>query len=178
MHLISPNETTPLAAGVLGSPTGVRAPLRFIKPQSTKPKFLSSALTGGEPEFLFASEDHLVTIADMRPFAEDLSLDREGFELLRRPSPVTDFYDDEQIEHVYYPEIEALLVRELGASRVVIFKGRVEPAHYQSGAEIPHDLQQRRVIRPPISRRRVAAGQGTSVRMVGACNEPRETKET
>jgi hypothetical protein len=119
MHLISPNETAPLAA--LGSRTGVRAPLRFIKPQSTKPKFLSAALTGGEPEFLFASEDHLVTIADMRPFADDLSFDREGFELLTRPSRVTDFYDDEQIEHVYYPEIEALLARELGASRVVVF---------------------------------------------------------
>ena len=47
MHLISPNKTAPRVAGVLGSP--VRAPLRFIKPQSTKPKFLSSALTGGEP---------------------------------------------------------------------------------------------------------------------------------
>jgi hypothetical protein len=121
MHLISPRKTTPLAAGVLGSLIGVRAPLRFIKPQLTKPKFLSAALTGGEPEFLFASEDHLVTISDLRPFADDLLLDREGFELLARPSRVTDFYDDDQVEHVYYPEIEALLARELGASRVVVF---------------------------------------------------------
>jgi hypothetical protein len=121
MHLISPNETDPLAAGVLGSPTGVRAPLRFIRPQLTKPKFLSATFTGGKPEFLFASEDHVVTIGDMRPFAKDLSLDREGFTLLTWPSLVSDFYDDEQIEHLYYPEMEALLARELGSSRVVAF---------------------------------------------------------
>ena len=118
---ISLDENAVLGTGVLGSPTGVRAPLRFIKRQSTKPKFLSAALTGGEPKLLFASDDHLVTITDLRAFAEDLSLDHEGFEFLTRPSRVTDFYDDDQIERVYHPEIEALLVGHLRASRVVIF---------------------------------------------------------
>ena len=117
---ISLDENAVLGTGVLGSPTGVRAPLRFIKPQSTKPTFLSAALTGGEPKLLFASEDHLVTITDLRAFAGDLSLDHEGFELLTRPSRVTDFCDDDLIERVYHPEIEALLVGHLRASRVVI----------------------------------------------------------
>jgi hypothetical protein len=50
-----------------------------------------------------------------------LSLDREGFELLRHDTDAADLYDDDAIEHVYYPEIEALLRQVTGASRVVIF---------------------------------------------------------
>lgn len=121
MNQISVHEAASRAAGVLGSRTSVQAPLRFITPQATKPRFLSSAVTGGEPEFLFATEEHIVTITDLRPFGEDLSVDREGYALLMRPSRVTDFYDDEQIEHIYHPEVEALLALELGASRVVVF---------------------------------------------------------
>ena len=51
-----------------------------------------------------------MTIADLRPFAEDLSLDREGFGLLTRPSRVTDFYDDEQCQVYRAPSSAAFVV--------------------------------------------------------------------
>jgi hypothetical protein len=98
----------------------VNAPLTFITPQDTKPVFESSAITGGAPRIFFDTERHTVAIYDMRPRAGALSLDREGFELLQHRT-VADLDDDDAIEHVYYPEIEALLGAVTGASRVVIF---------------------------------------------------------
>ncbi len=104
----------PRSAGV------IRAPLTFITPQDSKPVFESSAITGGAPRIFFATEQHSVAIHDMRPLADAFSLDREGFELRRHATEV-DLYDDETIEQVYYPDIEALLRAVTGASRVVIF---------------------------------------------------------
>jgi len=100
---------------------GVRAPLKFIRRQDTKPIFHSSALTGGPPRILFETEAHTVSIGDMREIADTLSVDREGFALRHHETAVDDLYDDDAVEQAYYPEIESLLRREFRASRVIIF---------------------------------------------------------
>ena len=99
----------------------VRAALTFITRSDTKPAFHSSALTGGAPRVFFDTERHDVLIQDMRPLADALSLEREGFELLRHDTAVSDLYDDDAVERAYYPEIESLLRAVTGASRVVVF---------------------------------------------------------
>jgi hypothetical protein len=99
----------------------VTAPLTFITPQDTKPYFNSSALTGGEAEVFFETEAHAVPIGDMRAAGKALSLEREGFVLRTEPTAVDDLHDDDAIDAVYKPEIEALLKRTLGASKVVVF---------------------------------------------------------
>jgi hypothetical protein len=99
----------------------VRAALTFIVPQGTKPVFHGSAYTGSAPRVFFETEPRTVLIRDVRPIADALSLDREGFELRRHETAVPDLYDDHAIEHVYYPEIEALLRAVTGASRVIVF---------------------------------------------------------
>ena len=99
----------------------VRAALTFITRSDTKPVFYSSALTGGAPRVLFETERHSVLIQDMRPLADALALDREGFELRRHQTAVFDLYDDDAVERVYYPEIEALLRALTGARRVIVF---------------------------------------------------------
>lgn len=99
----------------------VAAPLTFITPQDTKPVFHSSAMTGSDPKIFFEIESHTVPIADMRKIEDSLSLDREGFELMQNTTAVDDLYDDAAIETVYAREVEALLKREIGASKVVIF---------------------------------------------------------
>jgi len=101
--------------------TAVEAALTFITPSDTKPSFHSSAVTGGAPRVFFETERHVVPIHDMRPLAGALSLDREGFELLRRPTAVEDLYDDAAVDTDYFAEIELLLKLQLGADRVVIF---------------------------------------------------------
>jgi hypothetical protein len=99
----------------------VRAALTFITRSDTKPVFHSAALTGGAPRVLFETERHTVLIRDMRPQGDALSLERAGFELLRHETAVSDLYDDDAVERVYYPEIEALLRGVTGARRVVVF---------------------------------------------------------
>ena len=51
-----------------------------------------------------------------RERAGDLSLDREGFELLHHETAVRDLHDDDAIQNDYYPEIEALLRAATGAN--------------------------------------------------------------
>ena len=99
----------------------VVAPLTFIVPQDTRPVFHSTALTGGTQKLFFETESIGVPIADMRPLAAGLSVDREGFELLNRPTEVADLHDDDEIENRYFPEIEALLNERFGADRTVVF---------------------------------------------------------
>ncbi len=101
--------------------TEISAPLNFIRRQDKKPAFHSSALTGGKPKYFYETEAHTVSISDMRGIAEDLSIDREGFELLRHSTAVADLYDDDAVEQTYFPEIEALLSRKFDASQVVVF---------------------------------------------------------
>ena len=111
----------------------IEASLRFIVPQDTKPYFNSSALTGGLPKLFFESEDHTVTIRDMRPLADELSLDRQGFELRQHATAVNDLHDDEDVERIYDREIEALLKEATGADRVVVFD-RTRRSDGESGA--------------------------------------------
>jgi len=118
----------------------VEAPLTFITRQDEKPVFHSAALTGGAVKMFFEIEDHVVPIGDMRAIAGDLSLDREGFELLRSPTAVEDLHDDAAVEQVYYPEIEALLRERLGASRVVVFDA-TRRADSEAGAKNPDGLR-------------------------------------
>jgi hypothetical protein len=66
-------------------------------------------------------ETHRVAIRDGRPGIGRYSLDVEGFVFVHHDTRVADFYDPEQIKKVYYPEMEALLKQETGASRVLIF---------------------------------------------------------
>ncbi len=99
----------------------VRGELSFIAPQDEKPVFHSSALTGDVPKVFFKNEAHTVPIKDMRDIADTLSVDHEGFELVRHTTSVTDLYDDDAVENAYNPEVEALLRARFGASKVVVF---------------------------------------------------------
>jgi len=99
----------------------LRAALTFIVPQDQKPRFESAALTGGEPRVFFRTERREVTIHDVRPGAGELSLDREGFQLLHRPTGIADFYDFDTVERDYARELEGLLRETTGADRVAVF---------------------------------------------------------
>lgn len=99
-----------------GTTTGI---LTHIVRQDEKPYFLSPAITGGLPEIHFETEDHAVTVRDMRRVAADI--DREGFELVAAPTRVADFYDPAEVDTAYNAEVTALLTARFGASEVHIF---------------------------------------------------------
>jgi hypothetical protein len=66
-------------------------------------------------------EDRAVTIQDGRPLVDRLSLDKEGFRLVRHDTQMRDFYDDEELKSVFYPETERLVMEATGAARVIVF---------------------------------------------------------
>jgi hypothetical protein len=68
-----------------------------------------------------ASEQHRVTLRNGRLYAADFVLERNGFHFVDHDTRVADFYDEDEIRRVYYPEMEALVKRESGAKRVVVF---------------------------------------------------------
>ena len=62
-----------------------------------------------------------VRIADMRPIKDQLALERNGFVLVNQNSAVRDFFDPEEVERVYLPEIVELLSEVTGADKVITF---------------------------------------------------------
>ena len=129
-------------AQLSSAPAGadVVAALTFIVPQDNKPVFHSTALTGGTQKLFFETESIDVPIADMRPLSEDLSIDREGFELLRHTTAVADLYDDDAIENRYFPEVEALLNARFDADRTVVFDA-TRRSDSEDGAPNPDGLR-------------------------------------
>jgi len=100
---------------------GVVAPLNFTMPMAEKPYSYNYEPPPGVPARNTREETHEVKILDGRPINDTLSLDREGFVLVRHPTAATDLYDEEQIRNVYYPECERLIKEFTGARRVHVF---------------------------------------------------------
>lgn len=90
-------------------------------------------------------EPRSVHIEDAR--GQDTSLDGEGFVLSRHDTEVVDFHDEAELERVYRGEVEALLLRVTGASRVVVFDhtvrsgdpGEQEALHLREPVSIVHN---------------------------------------
>src|SRR5947208_12846222 len=71
--------------------------------------------TGGTPD------PRRVVIRNARLAGDQFTLDRDGFRFVRHDTNMRDFYDEDEIRRVYYPEMEALVKAESGAKRVVVF---------------------------------------------------------
>ena len=99
----------------------VIADLTYTVRQDTKPYFLSSALTGGDPEVFFKTEPVAARIADMRAIAAELSIDVNGFELGTWPVGDVDLRDDRDVGARYEPDLMAMLKTMTGADTVAIF---------------------------------------------------------
>ena len=62
-----------------------------------------------------------VTIHNARLRTEPFLFERDGFRFVRHDTQVVDFFNEDEIRKVYYPEMEALVKAESGAKRVVVF---------------------------------------------------------
>lgn len=105
----------------LAHPPRVVARLNYVAHGSERPVRYNFAPPPGVPvqSGVFVAEP--VPITDARPIAGRLDLDRQGFELLSRPTAVTDFDDPAHVRAVYYPEVEAEVWAATGAERVIAF---------------------------------------------------------
>jgi hypothetical protein len=100
---------------------GVLAPLNFTAPMAEKPYSYNYEPPADVPVRNTREETHEIKILDARAVNDRLSLDREGFVLLHRPTAAKDLYDDAEIARVYYPECARLIKEFTGATRVHVF---------------------------------------------------------
>jgi hypothetical protein len=73
------------------------------------------AREGGE------SETHRVRLHNGRKLADRFEFEREGFRFVPNRTEVGNFFDEDEIRRVYYPECVELIKQVSGAKRVVVF---------------------------------------------------------
>ena len=99
----------------------MRSTVNYLGPETDKPEIYLFDPPPGVPK-QFPTIGHDMQIDNGRERPDGLSLDREGFVFLHDPgSVIADFHDEEMLADVYYRKIADLIMRETGASDVVIF---------------------------------------------------------
>ena len=106
----------------------VEAPVNYLADLKVKPVTYNPPAGTGVPRREGNYRDFQVCVHDARPIASDLSLDRQAFILTQHDTKVRDFYDEQEVTSAYYAEVEALVRRETGAAKVVIFDHTVRTA--------------------------------------------------
>jgi hypothetical protein len=99
----------------------VSATLDYLQSALAKPVTYMLAPPGGhtwETGYYAATP---VSIRDGRGRLDAPVLEREGFQLCSAPSAMRDFGEREDIQRVYYPEMEALALAASGAGRAIVF---------------------------------------------------------
>jgi hypothetical protein len=89
-----------------------------------------------------AQELRDVDLLNGRPLLDALTLERNGFTLVRHDTAVKDFFDAEELKSVYYPEVERLIRETSGAARAVVFDHTL-----RSGDEAEREA---RLVREPV----------------------------
>ena len=99
----------------------IQVDLNYLAATDEKPVTYAYPPPPGVPWSTAQPAEHATTIHDLRPAASEFRLDDVGFQLLSHRSRVRDFWDEEEIKRVYYPESIEVLKRVTGASEVRVF---------------------------------------------------------
>jgi len=102
-------------------PATIEATLNYIVDDGSKVFTIVASPGGRDGRYGGTPDPRRVIIHNGRPHADEFALDRHGFRFLRHDTKVKDFYDENEIRQVYYPEMVALIKAESGAKRVVVF---------------------------------------------------------
>jgi hypothetical protein len=126
------------------APDTISATVNYILDNGEK-VFTQTAGPGGLDVRSGGSPDpHSVTVHNARHHDGEFALDREGFRFVRHDTRVKDFFDENEIRTVYYPEMEELIKANSGAARVVVFDHTLRTAD--------DDLREERKIREVVRR--------------------------
>jgi hypothetical protein len=115
-----PQAAAPTTESAL-APDHIEATLNYIVDEGSQVFTVVASPGGTDTRSGGTADPRRVTVQNGRPRAEDFVLERHGFRFVCHHTKVEDFYDEDQIRQVYYPEIEALIKSESGAKRVVVF---------------------------------------------------------
>src|SRR5690349_17950280 len=142
MNHIPANLADPVLNQLGAIPPHVDAALHYVAKSAERLHSYTYDPPEGVARSNIVPETHIVPIYSLRPIAADLSLDREGFELLHHPTVMGDFYDESQIREIYYPETERLIAEATGASRVFIFDHTVRRRVWGAEDRVPGQPRQ------------------------------------
>jgi len=126
------------------TPDTIEATLNYIVDDGTKVFTITAGAGGQDTRSGGTPDSRRVVMHNGRPQARDFALERDGFRFVRHDTKVADFYDENEIRRVYYPEMEALIKAESGASRVVVFDHTLRTAD--------DDLRESKKIREVVRR--------------------------
>ncbi len=110
-----------LQSSIIADLASVQADLNYIAPMLERPRNYTFEPPAGVPRSNVENETRRVVIHDARPVADRVSLDANGFAVVNHRSAVVDFFDDDEVRRVYYPEVERVIRDATGADRVHIF---------------------------------------------------------
>ena len=151
----------PVKAEPLLELDAVQARVQYVIPAATKPFSYEYEPPPGVPRRSATFDERRIQIHDARQLAVQPTLDIQAFAHRWQPTRVRDFYDTAEVEAIYYPELERLLLDATGARSILIFDHTVrgdaassrngttihEPVHRvhndyttQSGPRRVHDL--------------------------------------
>jgi hypothetical protein len=114
-------EPTMVPLAEIDAPATIEASVNYLLDTGDKPFTFTGGpgstdvRTGGTPD------PHTVTLHNGRLVPDGFVLERNGFRFIEHDTRMRDFFDEDEIARIYYPEMEALIKRETGASRVVVF---------------------------------------------------------
>ena len=106
-------------------PDYIEAPVNYLERDNEKPVTYLYEPPAGVPVRSGRSTKHWMRIRNGRTVVNELPLNDQGFALVHHQSRVTNFYDPEEVPRVYYPEVEQLLKKATGATRVRVFDHNV-----------------------------------------------------
>jgi hypothetical protein len=124
----------------------VEAFLNYIVDTGEKPVSASNA-PGGPRTTTHTGryQEQRVTIHNGRVSREPFSLDRDGFSLVDHETKVANFFDEDEVQSVYYPEIERLVKEMTGAVKVLVFDHTLRAADEATREEMKVGAPVRRV---------------------------------
>jgi hypothetical protein len=123
----------------------VEAVLNYLAPAAERPRSYAYDPPPNVPQTTAVNVAFKVPVRDARPIASEITLDWHGFALVEHRSAVRDFYDDDEVKRVYYPEVERLLKDTTGASQIFIFD-------HTTRRRIPGSDGRRDGVRQPVGR--------------------------
>ncbi|HEY7608519.1 MAG TPA: CmcJ/NvfI family oxidoreductase [Alphaproteobacteria bacterium] len=131
-------------SAVLRALDDVRASINYLVPTGERPRAYQYDPPPGVPLRTGTYAGYPVLVRNGRASQGKLSLDREGFELVRTPTRFTAFRDPEAVKAAYYREVEAAVKRATGAARVIVFDHNVRHA--------PSALEKKNGAKEPVKR--------------------------
>jgi len=110
------------------APDTIEATLNYLKDTGETPWTYTGGPGSLDVRYGSTPDPRQVVIRNGRKLADQFVLERNGFRFVDHPTQMKDFEDADEVQRVYYKEIEELIKRESGAKRVVVFDHTVRTA--------------------------------------------------